>query len=465
MERFCVIPQPAEFKRGEGRVALTSACFCEQGRFLPAAEALSDAVDRLLGHSLESGEGGVYFRADPGLRKGEYAIEVTKDGCTALCGGDEGALYAAATLAQLFRMEHGSLTLPLGSLRDWPEYEWRGLMVDLARNWHPVRYLFKYVDLCWLYKINRLQLHFTDDQSYTLPSRAFPALPTQGRHYTFAELSALEEYALRRGVTLVPEMDFPGHSGEFNRKYPQIFGGDGIMCCEEKTFQAIELLLKELCQIFPNSPYIHIGGDEAQIAKWDDCPGCVEYRKTNGLSDVHAQYAHYVDRLARMVMGLGRRPVAWEGFAKEYNHMVTKELLMFSWENYYQPAPDLAEGGFTLINASWKPNYVCTSGKMWSREEILWWNPRRWTHWWPKSQAYNTTLTVPDSAPVLGGQMCAWGDHLVGSESKYEASDQELARLQERLPALAQRTWQSQAEPAENAIWDEAEKRAVRLLR
>ena len=464
MERFCVIPQPARYEVGKGEMIVEPRYACRDGRFPEAAGILSDALDRACGVMLKPGEGGIVFSFREDLRPDEYEISADEN-CLVACGGEEGAVYASATLAQLMKRTSRGFAIPRGVIRDAPAYPWRGLMVDLARQWHPIRFLFAYVDLCWLYKINRLQLHFSDDQAYSLPSRAFPALPSENRHYTAAELVQLGEYAKRRGVVIVPEIDFPGHSGEFNRKYPEIFGKSGILCCEEKTFSAIELLLKEVIALFPDSPYIHIGGDEAQYALWDDCPGCVEYRRSHGLPDARAQYAHYVDRLARTVLAMGKTPVAWEGFAREYNGMVTKELLVFSWENYYQPAPDLAEGGFTLINASWMPNYVCTPGKMWSRREILDWNPRKWTHWWPKSAAYNTTITVPESAPVLGGQLCAWGDELAAYPSAYRAAQEEFDNVRTRLPALAERTWRRGEDIPENGIWAEADTMARALTR
>jgi hypothetical protein len=170
-----------------------------------------------------------------------------------------------------------------------------------------------------------------------------------------------------------------------------------------------------------------------------------------------------VDRIARMVLERGKKPVAWEGFSKEYNHMVTKELLVFAWENYYQIAPELVEGGFTIINASWKPNYVVTPAAMWSRNEILEWNPRRWTHFWEKSKACNTWISVDDSAPVLGGQLCAWGDRLVQYTTRHGGAREEFANVAERLPAVAERCWQPNGSVADDAVWDAAAAMAAKL--
>ena len=460
--KFNMIPQPVRFEKGEGRIAVAPHYTCDAA-LLPVCEVLADATDRIHGTFLTAGEGGIHFVLDTAYAENEYVLTVDETGCIAACGGMEAANYAAATLVQLMETDGGSLTLPVGRIQDKPACEWRGLMVDLARQWHPVEYLFRYVDLCWLYKIDRLQLHFTDDQSYTLPSKAFPTLPTQGRTYTVAQLTALREYAAARGVMLVPEVDFPGHSLQFNTKLPEIFGKGTVSCCEEKTFEAIGKLLDEVCALFPDAPYFHLGGDEAALEQWDNCPGCVAYREAHDLPDVHAQYAHYVDRVAKMILERGKKPVAWEGFAKEYNHMVTKELLVFAWENYYQTAPELAEGGFTLLNASWMPNYVVTPDRMWSHEEILEWNPRRWTHWWEKSKACGIWMTVPEQTPVLGGQLCAWGDLLVPYASTHKATREEFICVAERLPAVAERCWQLAGDVAEAAVWEAAAAKAAKL--
>lgn len=494
MSAFTMIPQPARCEKAEGRLTIAPYYACADAALLPVCEVFSDAADRIHGvffsdagsaqtaldpalavndyvaafaeGSKDAGaaaSGIIRFAFDAALAADEYAIDITDAGCSVKAGGMESANYAAATLVQLLEKDGDVLSLPKGHIQDKPVSEWRGLMVDLARQWHPVEYLFRYIDLCWLYKIDRLQLHFTDDQSYTLPSKAFPMLPTQGRTYTVAQLNALREYAAARGVMLVPEVDFPGHSLQFNTRLPEIFGTQHVSCCEEKTFAAIGTLLDEVFALFPDAPYFHLGGDEAQLELWNECPGCVAYREEHGLPDVHAQYAHYVDRIARMVLERGKTPVAWEGFAKEYNHMVTKELLVFSWENYYQIAPELVEGGFTIINASWKPNYVVTPAAMWSREEILEWNPRRWTHFWEKSKAFNTWISVSDEAPVLGGQLCAWGDRLTQYTTRHGGAREEFANVAQRLPAVAERCWQPNGCVAEDAVWEAAAAMAAKL--
>lgn len=389
---------------------------------------------------------GIVCTRDDALPAGGYTI-CAKDGAAIVTAKDDTALsYALATLFLSFEKKEDGLYCLEMNVADAPEAPWRGLMIDLARMWHPIKYLYDAIDLCWLYKISRLQLHFTDDQSFTLPTDAFPLLATENRTYSKAELAALAEYARERNVTLVPEVDLPGHCTCYNLAYPEIFGTNGIMCAEEKTFKALETILDEVLALFPDAPYIHLGGDEAAIARWDECPGCVAYREAHGLENVHALYAHYLQRMTDYVLSKGVTPVIWEGFSKEYNHMISKDVIVVAWESYYQLAPDLLEGGFTIFNCSWKPLYICTPNTHWTPAEILNWSIYTWQHWWPNSIASKHDIVVPETSPVLGGQICAWGDQLAGTPSNEDSCQAEFALIRERIPALAEKTWNVHSE-------------------
>lgn len=417
--------------------------FCDE---MGAVRSFADACDRVFGVSCDraenEAEAHIVCSLKDELACGAYQIDA-EAGSIRIFAKDESALsYAFATLVLLWESgESGEIRCPAVHIEDAPDASWRGLMIDLARKWHPIKYLYDAVDLCWLYKLSRLQLHFSDDQSYTLPSDAFPLLPSENRHYSKEELRALAQYAKERGVTLVPEVDLPGHCERFNRMYPEIFGSHGIMCAEEKTFRALETIVDEVIALFPDAPFFHLGGDEANIANWDECEGCRAYREEHGLENVHALYSHYLHRMTEYVLSKGVTPVVWEGFSKEYNHLLSKKVLVIAWESYYQLAPELLAGGFTLINCAWKPLYVVTPGTHWTPAEILDWNIYTWRHWWEKSVASKQDIVVPEDAPILGGQVCAWGDALVPMPSNEDACRQEYALLRERIPALAEKTW------------------------
>ena len=151
-------------------------------------------------------------------------------------------------------------------------------------------------------------------------------------------------------------------------------------------------------------------------------------------------YAEYIRIVTEMIFEMGKTPVVWEGFGKEHNDKISKDVIVMCWESYYQTAVDLAKSGFTLINCSWKPLYVIWRGRHWSPEAIMAWNPWRWEHWWEKSAAFPDGYEIPkDATTVLGGQLCSWGDFLREYDDWKTGAEEELELLEEKLPVLCNR--------------------------
>lgn len=419
----------------------------DESAFTPLAEAGDSGIRAYEAHDGARGDAGFFIRKNRALAEGEYRIEVG-DACLIEASGAEGFYRAASVIVQTSeRTCDNYIMVPKCSVSDRPDSSFRGFLLDAARRWHPIDYLYRYVDVCALFGINRFIIHFTDDESYTLPSSAFPKLPSEGRHYTNAELRALDEYAAARGVMIVPEIDMPGHSGQFALKYPEIFGTCGIMDASDEVFSALDSIYEEAAELFPNSKYIHAGGDEALLGRWSDSDVTAEYMKKRGIPDFVSLYGHYVGKVCDSILAMGRTPIIWEGFGKEANDLVSKNVLVISWENLYQTADELADAGFHILNASWRPLYCVSPWQKWSQEEILSFNKYEWDHWWEKSRAYGKGVRVPKSAPVEGGMLCAWGDYLKNYESSRLACQLEFATVKPRLAALAEILWNDDASP------------------
>ena len=386
------------------------------------------------------GNRGIHIINDSTLSDEAYRMNFS-DTVNIFVSTGKGLSYAFSSLLQIMENQNNKLNMPAAEFYDYPESSHRGLMIDLARKFHPVKYIFKYIDMCYLYKINRLQLHFTDDQGYTLPSKKFPKLPVKDEHYSENEIEDIVKYADERHITLIPEIDMPGHCAKFIDAYPEIFGVNGVMSADDIVFEALDKLYGELCLMFPNSPYIHIGGDEAAVSNWENCPRSREYMKNNNIKTIEDLYSEFIKKGTEIIFRHGRTPIVWEGFHKSGNVRISKDVIVISWENYYQTAPELLEDGFTLINASWKPLYIVTPAPAWTSEEILSWNRYSWRHWWEKSKAYPDGIDVDPSSKITGGQICAWGDNLTKYESGEKASAEEHQMVRERIPALAEKTW------------------------
>ena len=400
-------------------------------------------------------KGGIELYRDDTLAADAYRID-TEGALKIHASSDEGINYGLATALQILDVKDDRICLEAMQIEDHPDKDFRALMVDLGREWHPFGKVLKFVDVCFYYKIKYLQLHFADTKLYTLPSKAFPKLPSEGKHYTLEQIEELREYAKARGIVLIPEFECPGHAPRLNECYPEVFGdlgtGEGalfyneagdvinnksLLCAtRESAVEGVKTLLREMAEMFPDSPYLHIGGDEANIALWDQCSSCTEYMKKNNISDVYELYSDYVGRITSFVLSLGRTPIVWEGFPKKGSERIPKETIVIAWECHYQMPADLLESGFKIINAAWKPLYIVPGMAFsptinWQAKDILDWNVYNWQHWWPKSEARLNPITVPDTDQLIGSMLCSW-------EMTFE---QEISTVMSNLGAMSERVW------------------------
>lgn len=440
-----VIPQPKKYELTGGRV-FPGGIARNDGFEAPAA--YEDYRRRV---SAVGGDTPVECLRDASLAPGAYAVRCA--GAISLFASDEVGMHHA--LATLFQLAAAS---PDGGLdgvyiEDAADFEYRGIMIDVARIMHPVENLLSYVDLCWFYKLSHLHIHFTDHDSYTLPCEAFPKLPTEGRHYTKEEIARLCEYAHSRCVSVMPEIDVPGHCFPFTGAYPEIFmSGDAtyIIAFTKKAFDALGLIFTELCEMFPYSDRIHIGGDETASEGWLGSKENLEYAAECGVvidgdARLSAQriLATFVRKISDVVLSHGKTPVCWEGFAKEVNYLVPRTTEIFSWENLYQLTPELIAGGYRIINGSWVPNYVVypDQNRMWSVKEIFDWTPSRFEALSGRSPYYKNPYTAPKYDNLIGGQLLSWGDNGAHAEDKEAHLAGERAALFERAPAVAEGVW------------------------
>ena len=450
-----LIPSPKTYRQTDSIVKVPCRIHTEEPTFREGCEVLAGMFRTLYGVTLSREKGGIELILDTSLAPGTYVVEV-QEAIRAYAPDREGSLYALATLLQLTSCEYGTIRIPQVHIEDHGDKPYRSLMVDLSRQWHPFPKLLKFVDICFFFKIRYLHLHFIDGLRYTLPSRVLPDLPTENEHYSFEQIAELNAYARTRGILLVPEYECPGHSQQCIDKYPEIFADHkdgkplGNVCDENGEIQQYrnlicatspssleytKAMLKEMAEMFPDSPYIHIGGDEANIKLWNECDHCTRYMREHGIGDVYELYSEYVGQIASFVLTLGRTPIVWEGFPKKGHERIPKETIVVAWESYYHMAYDLLEEGFRVINASWDPLYIVPSfTSRWSAFDILKWNVHRWQHWWPNSEAHLNPFTVPATDRVLGAILCSW-------EQTFEM---EINAVMENIAAVSERTWNVQ---------------------
>ena len=280
-----------------------------------------------------------------GNNRPEYTINIAVDSIHIESASVIGAIHAVQSISQLALLQTSFGSIPCGKIADYPELNYRGVMLDVSRNFFPISYIKKLLGLMSLYKLNNLHLHLTDDAGWRLEITKYPELTNHaawrpqrtwkewwkadrsyasaadplanGGFYTKSDIKEIIQYASLRGINLIPELEFPGHSGEVVATYPELGctgtnGKQSEYCLgNDSTFLFFENVLSEVIDLFP-SPYIHIGGDEADQKNWRKCPKCRERMRVNHLKDEKELQSYAIKRLERFISSKGRKLIGWD---------------------------------------------------------------------------------------------------------------------------------------------------------
>ena len=368
----------------------------------------------------------ITIRLAPGSDSREpagYRLSVTERGAILSAPTPAGLLHGLETLRQLLppELERGdrSLTappamrwvLPAVEIEDAPRFRYRGLLLDVARWYYPPEFIEKLIDLLALYKLNVLHLHLTDDQGWRLEIKKYPRLTQlgawrretilgqnfdpyvgdgtpHGGFYTQKQMRDLVAYATARHVTIIPEIEMPGHAGAALAAYPELsctgktfevstrWGvHEDIFCPSEQTFAFLQDVLLEVMQLFP-SKYIHIGGDEVPKKQWEDSPVAQEVIRREGLGNEEELQSYFIRRIEGFLRAHRRRLIGWDetlegGLAPEatvmswrgveggieaarQGHDVIMTPANRTYLDYYQGDPaaePLAIGGFVSLDS------------------------------------------------------------------------------------------------------------------
>ena len=298
----------------------------------------------------------IAFRLEPSLAAAgpeSYQIEVSAQRIVVSAGERRGLLYGAVTLWQLCTASapvQGSIRLPAVRIVDAPRFRWRGLMLDSARHVQSPAFVMRYIDWMALHKLNMLGWHLTDDQGWRLEIRKYPRLTSVGAwrvpagraaardidpatgqarlyggFYTQDDVRRIVAHAAARNVTIVPEIDMPGHATAAIVAYPQLgvtshapqaVPADwgvypNLFNVEESTFDFLEDVLAELMELFPGE-YVHVGGDEAVKDQWQGSARVQERMRELGVANEEALQGYFTRRLGEYLRSHGRRLVGWD---------------------------------------------------------------------------------------------------------------------------------------------------------
>jgi hexosaminidase len=379
-EDLCLIPWPQSVEMGAGDLALvaTGRIIPKEPVLMPLAEVFAGEFKAVSGVVLPvcagwatanapaaatEGPGDIVLTLDPKQAAGGYLLTVTDRVLVQGCDY-KGAGAGTATLLQALKVkDRGAVTLPRMKIRDFPQADYCGVMLDVTRRDYPIDQIRQALTLCRFYKIRYLQLHLTDNEAWTFPSTRYPSLGTRNasaaegekpaRRYTLAELKELVAYADALGVTLVPEIALPGRSGALTRTLPEVFGPDigMVNIAREAVYPVLDTLLAEVADVFASSPYLHIGGIEADFTKWAELPEAKPYVEKTGLQPPQILEKFFA-RMNDSVRKLGKRTVVWEGFERNEMCKVPTNVIVECLDGQSYRADDLVRDGYSIINGT-----------------------------------------------------------------------------------------------------------------
>jgi len=353
-----LIPLPADIRQTEGSLAIdahTVIAYAPGDRGAEAAAVyLAAELKRSRGLSLtpiptrQPPHGAIVLRTDPATRVTQadgYTLDITGDGARIASRGDAGLFYGAVTLWQLASADgrQGATHVPDVAIRDWPRFAWRGLMLDVARHFHDVAAVKQVLDAMAEHKLNVFHWHLSDDQGWRIQIKRYPRLTDVGAwrtppgagtfgeperyggFYTQEQVRDVVAYAAARHITVVPELDMPGHAQAAVAAYPDLVGVTGehpavsvdwgvnpyLYNVDDKSFTFIENVLDEVMALFP-STYIHLGGDEAVKDQWKQSPAVQAKMASLGIKDENALQSWFTDRLGDYLAKHGRRLIGWD---------------------------------------------------------------------------------------------------------------------------------------------------------
>ena len=474
-----IIPVPLKQELHDGQFILSSETalqyddvFKVSAKFLESYISNSSQINLKEGN----GENTILFIKDTLLSNKEgYSLKILPEAITITAATDVGAFYAVQSLRQLLpiSLEKGVIkdeyiAIQSLTIEDAPEFVYRGMHLDVGRHFFSVDFIKRYIDALALLKMNTFHWHLTEDQGWRIEIKKYPKLneiaayrnetlighyndqPHQfdgkkyGGYYTQDQIKEIVKYANNRKITIIPEIEMPGHSQAAVSAYPEL-GCTGeqveiatkwgvfedIYCTKEETFTFLEAVLDEVLELFP-SKYIHIGGDEAPKTRWKTCNDCQQRMAAEGLKDEHELQSYFISRMERYLNSKGRQIIGWDEILEGG---LAPNATVMSWRGT-KGAVEAAKAKHTVINTptshSYFDYYQSTNedepvaiGGFLPLEKVYGFNPI------PKG------LTADEQQYVLGAQGNVWTEYL-------STEDQVEYMVFPRVLAMSEVVWSSQ---------------------
>ena len=407
-EQISLVPKPSKFilKEQSFRFKSGTSIVIQDESQRKAANYLVGMLNRAAGFKLSPTEektgNGVLFETVEQLKKEAYHLEINPNQIIIQTSDEAGFFNAVQTIRQLLPPEIESKTqvqsewlVPCSIVDDEPRFAWRGMHMDFSRHFSTIDEVKEFLDYMALYKLNTYHMHLTDDQGWRIEIKKYPLLTEKGawriennqdticnnraienelykidkanyrevdglREYggffTQEQIKDIVKYADERCITVIPEIDMPGHFKSAIDNYPFLSctgeAGWGTVfstptCLgKETTYEFMENILSEIVELFP-CQYIHIGGDEVMIQSWQECPKCQKEIKTNHLADEHELQSHFNRRIEKFLQSKGKKLMGWDEIV---TGGLTKDASVMWWRGWRPDAPKMAaENGNELV--------------------------------------------------------------------------------------------------------------------
>lgn len=415
----------------------------------------------------------IALRIDPKISSREgYRITVTEKGITIDGGGAQGVFYGIQTLRKALPAGEGSdVAFPAVLVEDAPRFAYRGMHIDVSRHFFGEDFVKRYIDMLALHHINIFHFHISDDQGWRVEIKKYPRLTEVGAwrqrtvigrnmgiyewkryggYFTQEQIRGIVEYARQRYITVIPEIDMPGHMEAALASYPELgcTGGpyevepnwgvfDDILCAgRERTFEFVEGVLDEIMQLFP-SEYIHIGGDEAPRTRWKVCADCQRRISQEGLQGEGKRSAedrlqgYFMKRVERYLNSKGRKAIGWDELL---DCDVNTSTTIMSWRG--------VEGGLAASEKGHDVIMVPTSHfyfDYYQTKEDYWNKPLLIGGYVPLEKVYSfepcpATLSASAQSHIIGLQANLWTEYTYAEEmAEYQVLP--------RMGALSELQW------------------------
>ena len=474
---ICIVPKPLSITDGEGSFAISSATRISIGdeSLRRPAEMFAEDMSMELGGRMtvsdRKSRRSISLNLDQAMESEEYRLEVGRNGISVCGGSEKGVFYALQSLKQLIicaSPTNGKAVLQAATIIDKPRFAYRGAMLDVCRHKFTTDEVKRYIDILALHKINTFHWHLTDDQGWRIEIKRYPELTQTGAmrkqtlvgryrtskeydgtpyggYFTQDEIRDVVKYAAERYITVIPEIEMPGHAVAALATYPKLgcTGGpyevrttwgisEDVFCAgSEETFEFIENVLTEVLELFP-SEYIHIGGDECPKVRWKACPKCQRRISEEGLANETELQSYFMKRIERWLNGHGRKIIGWDEILQGG---ITRSATIMSWRGTKGGIAAAALGNRVIMS----PNTYCyidyyqTEGREAAGEPLA--NGRRPV---TMEKLYSfeplSGLTEEQGGFIAGVQVNLWTEYI-------KTFDHAQRMLLPRLAALSEVGW------------------------